>query len=63
MNLQDLLIFAAKKEAKAVQLYTRLAGQSKNREQKDLFEFLVKQEKSHKLKLEMEYEKHILQED
>lgn len=63
MNFQDLLIFAAKKEKKAVDLYQDLAKKAKKDEQKRLFEFLVKQEKSHKLRLEIEYEKHVLWED
>ena len=62
-SLQDLLIFAAKKEAKAVELYTRLLGECPLPEQRRLFEFLIQQEKSHKLKLEKEYETYILQED
>jgi len=63
MNFQDILIFAAKKEQKAVELYSTLASQSKREDQKKLFEFIGEQEKSHKLKLETEYEKNILQED
>ncbi len=63
MNFQDLLIFAAKKEKKAAELYQDLAKKAKTREQKRLFDFLVKQEKSHKLRLEIEYEKHVLWED
>lgn len=63
MNFQDLLIFAAKKEQKAVELYSELARESDKEDQKKLFEFMVMQEKSHKLKLETEYEKNILQED
>ncbi len=63
MNFQDLLIFAAKKERKAVDLYTSLAKKARKKEQKKLFEFLVKQEKSHKLRLEIEYERHALWED
>jgi rubrerythrin len=62
-SLQDLLVFAAKKEAKAVELYTRLLGECPLPEQKSLFEFLIRQEKSHKLKLEKEYDTHILRED
>ncbi len=62
-SLQDLLIFAAKKEAKAVALYTRLLGQCSLPQQKRLFEFLIQQEQSHKLKLEKEYEATILKED
>jgi rubrerythrin len=63
MNFQDLLIFAAKKEKKAVDLYSDLAKSSTTKEQKALFEFLAKQEKAHKLRLELEYEKHVLWED
>jgi rubrerythrin len=63
MNFQDLLIFAAKKEKKAVELYSDLARKAQTKEQKALFEYLAKQEKAHKLRLELEYEKHVLWED
>jgi len=63
VNFQELLIFAAKKEKKAAELYHDLAKISEIKEQKKLFEFLSKQEKTHKLRLELEYEKHILWED
>jgi rubrerythrin len=57
MTFQDLLIFAAKKEQKAVELYTKM-GQKAGDE-----DFLVEQEKAHKLKLEDEYEKHVMEWD
>lgn len=60
MNFQDLLIFAAKKEKKAADLYRGLARESASPELKRLFEYLEKQEKAHKLRLELEYEKHVL---
>ncbi len=63
MNFQDLLILAAKKEQKAVDLYSNLERKVKEKELKKLFEFLIQQEKSHKLRLEEEYEKHILESD
>lgn len=63
MNFQDLLIFAAKKEKKAAELYSDLAKKSTTKDRKALFEFLAKQEKAHKLRLELEYEKHVLWED
>lgn len=63
MNFQDLLILAAKKEQKAVDLYTRLEKKAKKEEIKKLFYFLIQQEKSHKLRLEEEYDKHVLEED
>jgi len=62
-TLQDLLIFAAKKEAKSVSLYTKLSSLSSLPEQKRLFDFLAGQEKVHKLRLEEQYEKNILQEN
>lgn len=61
MNFQDLLILAAKKEQKAVDLYSDLERKVNKKELKKLFEFLIQQEKSHKLKLEEEYEKHVLE--
>jgi rubrerythrin len=63
MSFQDLLIFAAKKEQKSVDLYTVLLDRVSSPEQKKLFEFLSMQEKTHKIKLESEYEKRVLQED
>ncbi len=63
MDFQQLLIFAAKKEQSAINLYSKLAEESESEELKKLFEFLVEQEKSHKLKLETEYEKHVLEWD
>jgi len=63
MNFQDLLICAAKKEKKAADLYSDLAKKALAKEQKALFEYLAKQEKAHKLRLELEYEKHVLWED
>jgi rubrerythrin len=63
MDFQQLLIFAAKKEQNAVKLYSKLAEEVESEELKKLFEFLVEQEKSHKLKLETEYEKHVLEWD
>lgn len=63
MSFQDLLIFAAKKEKKAMDLYADLARNSLSKKQKGLFEYLAKQERAHKLRLELEYEKHVLWED
>lgn len=63
MDFQQLLIFAAKKEQNAVKLYSKLIEEVESEELKKLFEFLVEQEKSHKLKLETEYEKHVLEWD
>lgn len=63
MSLQDLLVFAAQKEKKAVDLYTALARMTAASGHARLFEFLAGQERIHKLKLEAEYEKHVLQEN
>ena len=63
MTFQELLIFAAKKEQKAVELYSSLKERAGSDELKKLFDFLINQEKSHKLKLEKEYEKYVLGED
>ncbi len=63
MTLQDLLIFAARKEKAAAELYTSLARRPGLEAHRNLFEFLAGQERAHKLKLETEYEKRVLTED
>lgn len=63
MSFQDVLILAAKKEQKSAKLYADLKKKVKKPDLKKLFEFLVQQEKSHKLKLEEEYEKHVMEWD
>ena len=63
MDFKDVLIFAAKKEQSAVELYSRLKEETDSKELKNMFDFMVEQEKNHKLKLETEYEKFALQED
>jgi rubrerythrin len=62
-SIQDLLILAAKKEAKAVALYTELGSRVSDPEHRRLFDFLVQEEREHKLRLEKEYERHILEEN
>ena len=63
MNFQDLLIFAAKKEQKAVELYTKLKNSTDDADLQKLFDFMAEQEKAHKYKLEVKYEEHVLEED
>ncbi len=63
ITLQDLLIFAAKKEQEAVDLYSNLEANAEDDELKKLFQFLIQQEKTHKLRLEKEYDEHILEWD
>jgi len=63
MTFQELLIFAARKEQKAAELYERLAAMAPGGKERKVFEFLSGQEKSHKLKLETEYEKQVMWEN
>jgi len=63
MTFQELLIFAARKEKKAADMYAGLALKPELSAHRKLFEFLAGQEGTHKLKLEAEYEKYILTED
>jgi len=63
MTLQDLLVLAAQKEQKAVELYTELRRRVTEAEPAALFDFLIMQEKNHKLRLESEYERRVLVED
>lgn len=62
-SLQDALIAAARKEARAADLYGRLAAAASDSAARALFEFLVRQELRHKFRLENEYEAHVLSED
>jgi rubrerythrin len=62
-GLQELLILAAKKEAKSAALYTELRSRVADPEHRRLFEFLIQEEREHKLRLEKEYERHILEEN
>ncbi len=63
MTLQDLLIFAARKEKAAAGLYAALGRRPGLEAHRSIFEFLAGQEQAHKLKLETEYEKRVLTED
>ncbi len=63
LDLQGLMIHAAKKELKSFRLYSDLALRCQAPDQKKIFRFLAAQEKAHKLRLETEYEKHFLPED
>ena len=63
MTVQELLIFAARKEKQAADLYETLARSADGPKLGDLFRFLAGQEREHKLKLEAEYEKLLLQEN
>ncbi len=63
MSYQDILIFAARKEHRAVLFYEALAAKSPAAEARNLFGFLAGRERAHKLRLESEYESRILGED
>jgi rubrerythrin len=63
MTFQELLIFAARKEKKAEDLYAGLARRPELAEHRNVFEFLAGQEGTHKLKLEAEYEAYVLSDD
>lgn len=63
MPWADLLIYAAKKEARAAELYDRLAGATNDPRSKRLLELLAGQEKVHKRRLEKEYDDRVLAEN
>jgi rubrerythrin len=63
MSIQDMLIFAAKKEAQAVALYESLAGLAAAADHRKLFQFLAGQEREHKLRLEAAYEDQVFREN
>ncbi len=63
MSIQEMLIFAAKKEAQAMALYESLARLDGASGHEQIFQFLAGQEREHKLKLEAEYERQVLQEN
>ena len=63
MTVPELLLFAAKKEQQAALLYEGLAGRATSGSERRTFEFLAAQEKTHKLRLESEYEANVLTEN
>lgn len=63
MSVQEVLIFAARKEKQAAELYGSLARMAEGTDHQRLFLFLAGQEREHKLKLEAEYERYVLQEN
>jgi len=63
-SYQDILLFAAKQEKAAYELYTDFANMySDTPEIKKIFEVLAQEEASHKLKLEREYDDNVYVED
>jgi rubrerythrin len=63
MTFQELLIFAARKEKTAEDLYAGLARRPELAAHIKMFEFLAGQERTHKIKLEAEYETYVLSDD
>ena len=63
MSIQEMLIFSVKKEAQAIALYDSLARLDGASGHEKTFRYLAGQEREHKLKLEAEYEKQVLQEN
>ena len=61
MEYQDVLILAMKREKKAFQLYTNIADKTDNPDLKKLFQVLAQEEAKHKLKLETEYDEHVME--
>lgn len=63
MSYQDILILAMKREEKSVSLYSALERQAVDPGSKELFRFLIEEEKKHKYRLEREYDDVILKEN
>ena len=63
VGLQDVLIFAMKREQQAVEFYSKLMGVVRNEAAKHLCERLVHEELKHKLRLETVYDNFIYGED
>ncbi len=63
-SYQDILLFAAKSEKAAFELYSDFAKMYSNSpEIKKMFEVLAQEEAAHKLKLEREYDDNVYTED
>ena len=62
-GLQDLLIFAVKREQQAVEFYSKMMSILRNEDAKNLCEGLVHEELKHKLRLETLYDNLFYSED
>ena len=62
-GLQDVLVFAMKREQQAIEFYSKMMGIMRNRLAKRLCERLVREELRHKLKLETFYDDLFYEED
>ena len=63
MNYSDTLIIAMKKEKASFHLYTDLAAEVENKDQREVFLALAKEEANHKLRFELEYDNIVLKEN
>lgn len=63
MNYSDTLIIAMKKEKASFHLYTDLAAEVENENQREVFLALAKEEANHKLRFELEYDNVVLKEN
>jgi len=63
MSYQDALIIAMKREMAAEKLYSDLAAVATDQELRVLMQTLAKEERSHKLRFEKEYEEVVLAEN
>jgi rubrerythrin len=57
VGLQEVLIFAMKREQQSMEFYTRLMGSARQEEAKALCARLAQEELKHEMKLELEYER------
>lgn len=63
MSYQDALILAMQAEKSAYRLYTNLGAQTNNPQLQELFQGLAQEEAKHKLRFEVEYDQHVLQDN
>lgn len=63
MDYQAALIVAMKKEKAAFKMYTALASSTDDDNLKELFLGLAQEEAKHKLRFEIEYDDHVMQEN
>jgi rubrerythrin len=59
----DILVFAMKQEKQAFRLYTDLAERVEDPQIRQLFLALAQEEAKHKLRFEVEYDRHVLSEN
>ncbi|MFC1903969.1 ferritin family protein [Chloroflexota bacterium] len=62
-GLQDLLIFAMKREQQAIEFYSKMTRILRDKDAKDLCESLIHEELKHKLRLELLYDDSFYGED